>query len=249
MEHCAENGLKIRMAEEGDVPVILNFILELAEYEGARDRVQSTESGLKNILFKERGAEALIAEVDGEPVGFAIWAYNAAVYWRKLGLAARSTDPPINPKPSTHTGVFATSPGWHTVGEVLVNGKQVTKAGHMVTEEHVVELTAKEQYVNRAALKLASVAQALKLDFRDKTVLDVGSSTGGFTEYALRHGARAQRAAELGRHVEEEADVVGAEVVAQAQQRGRIGRPEPHVRLVDAGEHFSHKARAGGRGD
>jgi 23S rRNA (cytidine1920-2'-O)/16S rRNA (cytidine1409-2'-O)-methyltransferase len=44
-------------------------------------------------------------------------------------------------------------------------------------------------YVSRAGLKLASVASALGLDFRGKTVLDVGSSTGGFTDFALRQGA------------------------------------------------------------
>ena len=56
----------------------------------------------------------------------------------------------------------------------------------------------RERYVSRAALKLASVAEALKLDFRGKIVLDVGSSTGGFTDYALRHGARKVIAVEAG---------------------------------------------------
>ncbi|HEY5442068.1 MAG TPA: SAM-dependent methyltransferase, partial [Candidatus Saccharimonadales bacterium] len=58
---------------------------------------------------------------------------------------------------------------------------------------------AEEQYVSRAGLKLASVAQALKLDFQDAVVLDVGSSTGGFTDYALRHGAKRVIAVEVGR--------------------------------------------------
>jgi 23S rRNA (cytidine1920-2'-O)/16S rRNA (cytidine1409-2'-O)-methyltransferase len=44
-------------------------------------------------------------------------------------------------------------------------------------------------YVSRAGLKLDSVAGRLGLNFKNKTVLDVGSSTGGFTDYALRHGA------------------------------------------------------------
>lgn len=59
-------------------------------------------------------------------------------------------------------------------------------------------MTAEEQYVSRAGLKLASVAQALKLDFRDKVVLDAGSSTGGFTDYALRRGARKVIAVDVG---------------------------------------------------
>lgn len=46
-----------------------------------------------------------------------------------------------------------------------------------------------EQYVSRGGLKLASAAGKLGLDFKDKIVLDVGSSTGGFTDYALQRGA------------------------------------------------------------
>jgi 23S rRNA (cytidine1920-2'-O)/16S rRNA (cytidine1409-2'-O)-methyltransferase len=84
------------------------------------------------------------------------------------------------------------------LGEVLVNGQAVTKPGAMVREDDKVKLTAKEQYVSRAGLKLASVAKALKLDFKDKVVLDVGSSTGGFTEYALKHGAKKVIAVEVG---------------------------------------------------
>src|SRR5690606_26314661 len=76
------------------------------------------------------------------------------------------------------------------LGKVPLNKKIVTKAGTRVTAEDKNRLITKEQYVSRAELKLASVARALKLDCRDKVVLDVGSSTGGFTDYALQHGAR-----------------------------------------------------------
>ncbi len=54
------------------------------------------------------------------------------------------------------------------------------------------------RYVSRAGDKLASVATDLKLDFKNKIVLDVGSSTGGFTDYALQNGARKVVAVELG---------------------------------------------------
>ncbi len=84
------------------------------------------------------------------------------------------------------------------LGNVLVNGAIVRKPGFLVADEHKIVLTATEQYVSRAALKLASVAGALHLDFKAKTMLDVGSSTGGFTDYALRHGARKVIAVELG---------------------------------------------------
>lgn len=75
------------------------------------------------------------------------------------------------------------------LGDVKVNGKVVTKAGFMTNAHDKIEFTAKEQYVSRAGLKLASIARILKLDFNNMVVLDVGSSTGGFTDYALQHGA------------------------------------------------------------
>lgn len=76
------------------------------------------------------------------------------------------------------------------LGNVLVDGKVVTKSGYFVRVDADIQLKASERYVSRAGLKLASVAQVLKLDFKDRTVLDVGSSTGGFTDYALQHGAK-----------------------------------------------------------
>lgn len=53
-------------------------------------------------------------------------------------------------------------------------------------------------YVSRAGLKLASVADKFGLDFTDKRVLDVGSSTGGFTDFALQHGAKEVYAVDSG---------------------------------------------------
>jgi 23S rRNA (cytidine1920-2'-O)/16S rRNA (cytidine1409-2'-O)-methyltransferase len=74
------------------------------------------------------------------------------------------------------------------LGLVRVNNKIITKSGFGVSENDKLEVEG-QQYVSRAALKLASIADQFKLDFRGKTVLDVGSSTGGFTDYALQHGA------------------------------------------------------------
>lgn len=84
------------------------------------------------------------------------------------------------------------------LGKVTIDGRVVTKPGTLVDELSKIGLSVEQQYVSRAALKLASVATALKLDFQGKTVLDVGSSTGGFTDYALRHGAQKVIAVEVG---------------------------------------------------
>ncbi|HEU0266026.1 MAG TPA: TlyA family RNA methyltransferase [Candidatus Saccharimonadaceae bacterium] len=87
---------------------------------------------------------------------------------------------------------------WIRLGRVRVDGRVVSKPGTFVASDTTITLDAPEQYVSRAGLKLASVAVALKLDFIDKTVLDVGSSTGGFTDYALQHGARKVIAVDVG---------------------------------------------------
>ena len=84
------------------------------------------------------------------------------------------------------------------LGQVEVNGRAVLKPSHMVSSSDKLVLTATEQYVSRAGLKLASVADKLHLTFRDKIVLDVGSSTGGFTDYALKHKALKVIAVDVG---------------------------------------------------
>lgn len=84
------------------------------------------------------------------------------------------------------------------LGKVKVNGKILNKSSILVSNDDALEIRGEEQYVGRAALKLASVAGKFKLDFKDKTVLDVGSSTGGFTDYALKHGAAKVIAVDVG---------------------------------------------------
>lgn len=84
------------------------------------------------------------------------------------------------------------------LGKVRVDGHVSTKPGQLVSENHTVQIETADRYVSRAGLKLASVAALLKLDFHDKVVLDVGSSTGGFTDYALQHGAKKVYAVDVG---------------------------------------------------
>jgi len=84
------------------------------------------------------------------------------------------------------------------LGDVLVDGKVVQKPGYMVDDQVLITLSARERYVSRAGLKLASVASALGITFTDRVVLDVGSSTGGFTDYALKHGAKKVYAVDVG---------------------------------------------------
>lgn len=134
---------------------------------------------------------------------------------------------------------------WIRLGKVQVSGAVVTKPGQMIDEQAPIELTASEQYVSRAGLKLASVARVLKLDFRDKVMLDVGSSTGGFTDYALRHGARKVIAVDVGTdqlhpslrtnpniELHEQTDIRSVVVGARAVERSGVVAISDHPDIV-----------------
>ena len=84
------------------------------------------------------------------------------------------------------------------LGYVFLNKKIVQKSGTMASDSDEIKLEKKETYVSRAGLKLASVAEYFHLNFQDKIVLDIGSSTGGFTDYSLRHGAKKVFAVDVG---------------------------------------------------
>ena len=77
----------LRMATVEDVPTILNLITALAEYERLDDEVVATEDGLRASLFGTPvRAEALLAEIAGSPVGFALWYYNFSTFQGRHGL-------------------------------------------------------------------------------------------------------------------------------------------------------------------
>ena len=87
---------------------------------------------------------------------------------------------------------------WIKLGRVQVDGRVVTKPGFFVDDTAQLSLSAPERSVSRAGLKLASVVSKFDVRFDGKTVLDVGSSTGGFTDYALQHGASSVYAVDVG---------------------------------------------------
>ena len=84
------------------------------------------------------------------------------------------------------------------LGKVRVNGQSITRPETFIDDKAEIELADDKRYVSRAGLKLASVVNNFSVQFEGKVVLDVGSSTGGFTDYALQHGARKVYAVELG---------------------------------------------------
>ncbi len=81
------SGTRVREASEEDVPLILSFIRELAEYEKLSHEVVATEEELRESLFGERRyAEVLIAEHDGSPAGFALFFHNFSTFLGKPGI-------------------------------------------------------------------------------------------------------------------------------------------------------------------
>lgn len=83
-------------------------------------------------------------------------------------------------------------------GHVMVNGKVETKPARSVRSTDKLIVRESNPYVSRAGLKIQGANQIFKVDFRNKTVLDVGSSTGGFTDYALRSHAKKVIAVDVG---------------------------------------------------
>jgi GNAT superfamily N-acetyltransferase len=80
-------GLTLRFATADDVPVILEFIKELADYEKLSHEVIASEELLKKSLFGERQiAEVIIADYMSQPVGFTLFFHNFSTFLGKPGL-------------------------------------------------------------------------------------------------------------------------------------------------------------------
>ena len=76
----------LRRAEEGDCAVILELIRELAEYEGLEEQVVATSELLREWIFARGRAEALLAEEDGQAVGFALYFHSFSTFLGRAGL-------------------------------------------------------------------------------------------------------------------------------------------------------------------
>ncbi len=83
-------------------------------------------------------------------------------------------------------------------GYVLVDNEVVNKSSFDVDETSRVAMTAFKDYVSRAAWKLLHFLDETGLDVRDKTALDIGSSTGGFSEVLLERGIKSVACVDVG---------------------------------------------------
>ena len=102
-------------------------------------------------------------------------------------------------------------------GRVLVNEQKIEKSGASVDDEAVIRILGDEMpFVSRGGLKLARAIEHWRIDVRDKVCMDIGASTGGFTDCLLQHGA--------------------AQVIAVDTGYGQIDmklRSDPRVRLLE----------------
>lgn len=83
-------------------------------------------------------------------------------------------------------------------GSVLVDGKQVDKAGRLVDQRASVEIKTRPPFVSRGGEKLAHALQAFRISVSGRTCLDVGASTGGFTHCLVSQGAVRVYAVDVG---------------------------------------------------
>jgi 23S rRNA (cytidine1920-2'-O)/16S rRNA (cytidine1409-2'-O)-methyltransferase len=82
---------------------------------------------------------------------------------------------------------------------VQVNGAIITKPAYSVPQDAVLTAQALHPYVSRAALKLKAGLEAFKIEVKDKICLDIGASTGGFTQILLEQGAAKIYAVDVGK--------------------------------------------------
>ena len=83
----SSKNFKIRQATEDDVSTILALIKDLADYEKLSHEVEATEDDIRQSLFGQRSvAEALIGELDGVPISFALFFYNFSTFLGKPGI-------------------------------------------------------------------------------------------------------------------------------------------------------------------
>lgn len=83
-------------------------------------------------------------------------------------------------------------------GDVSCDGKLISKPGHSVNSQTVIDIKSDQLYVSRGAFKLKAAIENFKLDFKDLVVADCGASTGGFSQVLLESGVQKIYALDVG---------------------------------------------------
>jgi 23S rRNA (cytidine1920-2'-O)/16S rRNA (cytidine1409-2'-O)-methyltransferase len=83
-------------------------------------------------------------------------------------------------------------------GKVKINGRVMSKPGNLVSEDSIIDLDQKPPYVSRGGIKLAHALDEFRIDVTSLIALDIGASTGGFTDCLLQRGAGKVYAIDVG---------------------------------------------------
>lgn len=75
-------------------------------------------------------------------------------------------------------------------GKVIVNNEKIDKPGKMIDENVDIRVKEGEKYVSRGGYKIEGAWKTFRFEIKDKIVCDIGSSTGGFTDFLLQNGAK-----------------------------------------------------------
>jgi len=85
--------------------------------------------------------------------------------------------------------------------KVTVNNKNIIKPSYLVKSKDIIKLTPKNIYVSKGGYKLESFLDKISFSVKDKLILDIGCSTGGFTNYFLTHNAKRVVAIDIARNI------------------------------------------------
>ncbi len=115
-------------------------------------------------------------------------------------------------------------------GQVLLDGQKAAKSGHAVAVDARVEVLAQPRFVGRGGLKLDAALDHFQIDVGGQVCLDIGSSTGGFTDCMLQRGARHVYAVDVG------AGQLDWRLRGDARVTVREGLNARYLRFEDIGE-------------
>ena len=119
-------------------------------------------------------------------------------------------------------------------GQVYVEGKQIIKSGLNFNDNSLIEIKSLgPEWVSRGALKLIKAIDEFNIDIKDKTCIDLGSSTGGFTDVLLKRGAKKIYAIDVGKNQLHERLKINSKVISLEKTNARYLKKEIFSELIE----------------
>ena len=119
-------------------------------------------------------------------------------------------------------------------GQVYVEGKQIIKSGLNFNDNSLIEVKSLgPEWVSRGALKLIKAIDEFNIDIKDKICIDLGSSTGGFTDVLLKRGAKKIYAIDVGKNQLHERLKNNSKVISLEKTNARYLKKEIFSELIE----------------